>query len=419
MSLPPALAALRKHKAGVILIGLQVALTLAIVCNIAFIIGLHVKRIERPTGLAEDDLFVITQRFINTPTPGDDDASTTLDAMQLADLTALRGLPEVEAATPVTSLSLRHDPWRGTVGLDVSELRQESAVNTFTGDEHALQALGLTLVEGRNFNTSEVAQVAGRAAVSAPAIILTRSLATRLFPGGKALGKPVYFNGSQKPSVVIGVVARLLTSDAGGHDAMAWDSVLLPVRMDTPTTMYAVRARPGRLAAAMKHAESALFSLTPMRVIEQSGRYTIGGVEQFSRIRSVGYAREAFMAEVLLTICTILLAVTGLGITGLTSFWVSQRTRQIGIRRALGATQRDILRYFQVENLFIVGGGCMVGTVLAIAINVALLRSFELAWMSPGYLISGIGLILLLGQVAVFLPARRASRVPPVVATRG
>ncbi|HEX7370778.1 MAG TPA: FtsX-like permease family protein, partial [Rhodanobacteraceae bacterium] len=92
--------------------------------------------------------------------------------------------------------------------------------------------------------------------------------------------------------------------------------------------------------------------------------------------------------------------------------------KQIGIRRALGATKRDILRYFQLENLLIAGGGCVVGVALAIGINLALLKAFQMDRMPVWYVIVGVAVILLLGQLAVFAPARRASNVPPVVATR-
>ena len=64
MTLHPMLAALRRHKAGVVLIALQIALTLAIVCNAIFIIGNRIERIQRPTGLDENNLFVVTQLWV-------------------------------------------------------------------------------------------------------------------------------------------------------------------------------------------------------------------------------------------------------------------------------------------------------------------------------------------------------------------
>ncbi|UPG89978.1 ABC transporter permease [Luteibacter aegosomaticola] len=418
MALPPTFAALRKHKTGVILIASQVALTLAIVCNVAFIVSLHLKRIDRPTGLIEDQLFLINQRYINAPAGEDDRATDTLDAMQRADLAQLRGLKDVAFATPVVSLPLLHNHWSSTLALKPDDLHSQATVNTFAGGEDALQTLGLALVAGRDFRATEFVRSASTSTMNAPAVLITQSLADKLFPGGNGVGQPVYLNGSMRPSVIVGVLARLLTSDSGGHEATAWDSVLLPVRMDTPSTMYAVRAKPGRLDAAMAEASKALFEIEPLRVMDPGGRYTLGGVEPFVRIRNLAYARDEFMAQVLLAVCAIVLVTTSFGITGLTSFWVSQRTRHIGIRRALGARKRDILHYFHMENLFIVGGGCVTGAVLATALNVALMHSFELSWMPPIYTFAGVLLVLLLGQLAVFIPARRASRIAPLAALR-
>jgi len=117
-------------------------------------------------------------------------------------------------------------------------------------------------------------------------------------------------------------------------------------------------------------------------------------------------------------ICAVLLVITGAGIIGLTSFWVGQRRKQIGIRRALGATRRDILRYFQTENLLIAGVGVAMGAVLAVGLNLWMMRQLAMDRLPLLYVLAGVVALLLLGQGAVFAPARRASRVSPVEATR-
>jgi len=110
--------------------------------------------------------------------------------------------------------------------------------------------------------------------------------------------------------------------------------------------------------------------------------------------------------------------VTALGIVGLASFWVAQRRKQIGIRRALGATRADILRYFQIENFLIVTFGIVLGIVLAVGINLSLMKLFEVPRLPYWYLPIGALVLWLLGQLAVLAPALRAAAVPPVVATR-
>jgi putative ABC transport system permease protein len=113
-----------------------------------------------------------------------------------------------------------------------------------------------------------------------------------------------------------------------------------------------------------------------------------------------------------------LLLVTGLGIAGLASFWVGQRRRTIGVRRALGATRRNILNYFQTENFMLATIGIALGMVLAYGINLFLMRHYELPSLPAIYFPIGAVALWLIGQLAVLGPALRAAAVPPVVATK-
>ena len=124
------------------------------------------------------------------------------------------------------------------------------------------------------------------------------------------------------------------------------------------------------------------------------------------------------MAWLLVAVCIALLVVTALGIVGLASFWVQQRTKQIGVRRALGATRTQILRYFQTENFLLATIGIVLGMLLAYAINQLLMGKYELPRLPLLYLPVGAAVLWLLGQIAVYWPARRAASVPPALATR-
>jgi len=117
-------------------------------------------------------------------------------------------------------------------------------------------------------------------------------------------------------------------------------------------------------------------------------------------------------------ICVVLLAITAAGIVGLTSFWVGQRRKQIGVRRALGARRRDILAYFLTENFLISASGTVLGIVLGFAFNLWTVTHFAMDRMSLVYVGMGVLLLMLLGQAATLAPALRASRVSPVEATR-
>jgi putative ABC transport system permease protein len=173
---------------------------------------------------------------------------------------------------------------------------------------------------------------------------------------------------------------------------------------------YVVRARPGQLASMMRAGEDKLFAVNRARVIDQ--------VRSLPQARAEIYRDDRGLAVILGVVCAALLTVTSFGIVGLTSYWVAQRRKQIGIRRALGATRQGIVRYFQTENLLIAATGAAVGVALAIALNLWMVTSFELPRLHLGYVVAGALVVLLLGQAAVLWPALRAASVPPALATR-
>ena len=127
---------------------------------------------------------------------------------------------------------------------------------------------------------------------------------------------------------------------------------------------------------------------------------------------------ERATVRILVVIMILLVLLTGLGIVGLASFNVRRRTRQIGTRRALGATRSDILKYFLSENAVLTSVGLIIGVLLTYALNVFLAEQFNVARVPGAWLILGMGALLVLGQLAVLGPARAATRIPPAVATR-
>jgi putative ABC transport system permease protein len=415
MTLHPMIAALRKHKAGVVLIAMQIALTLAIVCNAIFIIYQRIDNVRRPTGLDENNLFMITQQWVGAPS-GDDPASIQkLDAMQREDLNALRSLPGVESVTPVNSLPLFPSSWNGSISLkpDADLQGGKARSSYYFGDEQLLKTLGLHLVAGRNFTAADITNKGFRDPAEANLVIVTKALADKLYPDGNAVGKVIYLDGGSKPTTIIGEVERLQVPSVGSWaSSFVWNSTIEPIRLNANFSRYAVRTKPGQLDAVMRAARSGLYASNPLRVLDDDS------IKSFRDIRAEAYRADIGMAALMGVVCLILLAVTAAGIVGLTSFWVGQRHRQIGVRRALGARKRDILQYFQLENLLIAGAGAVIGVVMAIGLNRLLMLNFAMDHMPVVYVLGGLVMVLALGQAAVFVPARRASNVPPVVATR-
>ena len=409
MQIRPILAAMRRHKAGTLLIGFQIALTLAIVCNALFIIHERIARVSRPSGVNETNLFVITNSWAGN-------WSDHQTAVQIeADLNALRQLGSVEDATALNSFPLHGSGWDNFVRLAPEQIHMTTDSSVYLADDHTLDTLGVKLIAGRNFTPNEIQALSIQGMTSWPVVIVSKGLANVLFPKGDALGKQIYVTSNNTPSTIIGISDTLQSHMMDSDDnAYAYNAVLVPMReVATGYVHYLIRARPGQLDAAMRDAPKALIAQSRLRIFEAGD-----GIMTFAQVRAKAYERDYGMAMLLAIVSTVLLAITAAGIVGLTSFWVGQRRRQIGVRRALGATQGDILSYFMTENLLIAVGGIVVGTLLAIGINLWMVTHDGVAYLSGSYLLAAAVALLLLGQGAVLAPALRASRVSPIEATR-
>ena len=404
----PILVALRRHKPGALLIALQIALTLAIVCNALFIIHQRLAHMSELSGVDEAKVFVVHNQWAGNL------SERQIDTQVQADLVALRQVPSVHDAAPANGYPLQGSGWDNFITMTPDQIKPTTDAAVYLGDEHLIDTLGTRLIAGRNFRADEVGMLGNQQIIIPPVVIVTKTLADRLFPDGSAIGKSFYAMGTT-PSTIIGIVDRLHRQGTSKYDKPYDGQALIwPQRLDVSRGLYyLVRARAGQIVAAMREAPKALYAQSRMRIIDARD-----GVLDYAQIRERAYASDRGMAILMGIVSVVLLAITGAGIVGLTSFWVGQPRRQIGIRRALGATRGDILAYFLTENLLIGLGGVVLGALLAIVINLWMMMRFEMARMSLTYVAVGVVVLLLLGQGAVLAPARRASRVSPVEATR-
>jgi putative ABC transport system permease protein len=403
MEIGPILSSLRRNIVGATLIALQIALTLAVLCNALFIVEQQLVLSRAPTGIAdESNTFFISNQWLG--------GTADLAARMQTDLAALRALPQVADVTVSPGRPLGGRGMGMNATLYPGEMRG-SLTTVFPVDDHALNALGLRLVAGRNFRPEEVLIAHGFKDdyKSWGSMIVTRELARRLDSGHDVLGRTASL--AKIRATIVGVVEQLSPGRVGADSDTAENSILVPLLWADSDIFYVVRAKPGQVAATMAAARDRLYKISRQR--------TIASVQTFAEARQNFYRGSRGVALLMSGICTILLGVTAFGIVGLTSYWVLQRRRQIGIRRALGATAVSILRYFQMENLLIAGAGSVLGILLGLAANLWMLQSIAFARLPLAYLIVGTIVVLVLGQVAVLWPALRAAAVSPAIAARG
>jgi putative ABC transport system permease protein len=403
MELHPILSAMRRNKVGAIVIVVQTAITLAILCNSLFLIQQRLRSSERPTGLQEQDLFTMANQWVGNP--------PDLAAKVQADLAALRALPEVVDAFVSQSYPLSNGGWGDGVSLEAEDAHWVTNSALYFADEHGLSTLGLKLVAGRNFDPAEVIERNNMVVAKPPAaLIVSQALATKLFPNGDALGKSIYLGSYKSKAPIIGIVERLQQPwPLIGNQRIEY-SMLQPYRFVEQYAHYVVRAKPGQLQAAIKSAKKQLLAINRGRINDKT--------RTMAETRQRAYRDDRGLAIILSVVSVVLLIVTAFGIIGVTSFWVSQRRRQIGIRRAMGATRTAILRYFQTENLMIASAGAVLGILLALSLNFFMAGKFEMARLDIGSTVVAAVIVLLLGQIAVLWPAMRAASISPVVAIR-
>ncbi|MBB6187894.1 FtsX-like permease family protein [Rhodanobacter sp. MP7CTX1] len=407
MQLRPIVAALGRHKVATVLIVLQVALTLAVASNALFIVATRIVHLSRPTGTDETHIFVIRNGW----KMGQNAAQ--IDANIRADLGTLRHVAGVRDA-----FSSQGFPLAGYNANIITRLKLEPDQKTraqlatfFASDEHTIDTLGISLVAGRNFRPDEITAIGPDDKMSPPGIIVTRSLADKLFPDGSALGKTVYL--PDGPAAITGIVASLQGPLKHGGPLDGY-TVLVPAHyLDPAGVVYLVRTDSTAMKPVIAATLKALQERGGVRIIDPKA-----GVFTMAQERERAYADDRSVALLMSILSGLLLLATAGGIVGLSSFWVSQRRRQIGIRRSLGATTGDILGYFHTENFLIVSVGIVLGALLAFFANLGLMHVYELPGMPLYVPLLGALLLWLLGQLAVWGPARYAAKVPPVVAIR-
>jgi putative ABC transport system permease protein len=390
-----------RNKGGFILIAVQIAVTMTIMVNAVAIIQERSVDMARPSGLDEANTFALASvSFVDG-----------IDKKRLIDedLDLIRNTAGVVSATSSNSFPLRRGGWSEGVSLEPGEGVSDSSTALYFSDEHTVETFALELIEGNNFTPNQVSWVVRESNDWPPVAIVTEALAKDLFPdeAGTYLGKTFYV-GDDNPVNIIGVVERLQAPWPSWSGLER--SMLVPQRRDDDFVRYIIRTEPGFRDQLMPQIEELLATSNPDRIIQS--------VRTMDDVRKMAYLGEAAMIKLLSFVVALLTVITGLGIVGLASFNVSRRTRQIGIRRALGATRVSIVRHFMVENFLVSTIGVAMGGILAVALNMLLVEKFALEPMAWYVIPSAMVSLWLVGQAAVAGPARRASNVTPAIATR-
>jgi len=398
MPIGPILRAMKHNRTRFGLIILEIAITLAIVTNCVNMILDERSKMLRKSGFDDDNLVSISF----APFAPEFKEQTYTNAIVRSDLRALEAMPGVKSVTATYIL-----PWAGggSSGTYTAEgYAEKFQAQSYPVTENIIETLGAKLVAGRTFTAQDIPT---DPKASPTVTIISEALAKKLWGDANPIGKVITSNDRTSPRTVVGVIGDF-------YNPYSWNigeyvRFSPAVWWDGSGATYLVRTEPGAMKAVVSQLEPRLVKINGGRTFNLN---TIPDTKEnfFSAGRLVITAMTA--------VIIVLVFVTGLGILGITSLSVSERTRQIGTRRALGATKGDILKHFLTENWIVTTIGLILGVIATYALNYALVSNLTDVKM-PWYLV-GVGMVLLWlnGLVATIPPALRAARVAPAIATR-
>jgi len=396
MEIGPITRALLRNKTRFILIVLQIAVTLAVVTNAVNMIVEERKQMNKASGFDDDNLLFVRSRNF---APEFDQLEYRIASAE-SDLRALRGIPGVKAVVNTNFL-----PWQGggssgevnVIGGDGSPYRTQQ----YAATPGFVQTLGVKIVSGRDLRDGDVDDDPNS---TTGTVIISRDLEKLLFKDKSAVGQQLT-NGTG-PISVVGVFDPF-------YNPYGWPiheyCAIFAGHVSRNGARFLVRVEPGMLKQVAPMIEKRLIATNEGRNVD---------LQTIPEVKSRYFRQNQIVIAAMGMVIFLIVVVTGLGIVGLTSFAVTERTRQIGTRRALGATKPAIIRYFLMENWIITNSGLLLGIALAYGLNYLLVTNTSGVKLDWRYVVAGVVLLWTQGVVATLAPAMRAAAVSPVIATR-
>ena len=405
------------NKAIWLLTIVQVALTLAVLINSYASIQSYGTVISDDMGIADTDLVAIDLEFTNDPQlssglvlqsdAGDQEEYFRGKMEQVVRLISRQ--PEIELVSYTDGFPLSNDARTQRVKR-LHEDEVDVGITVYTADHHFMDTLGVAIVSGRGFEESEVAWSKNGSDKESfqPLIVISSQLADELFPGKNPLDQKISIG--NRYYTVIGVAERL----PGLHPL--WSntelSAILPGRTKGSDNKLLIRVKDDtNISASISQLSSALSKADVMKA-------QFFSIRPLLELKAATLVSASATLKILGFITMLLLLVSALGIYGQTSFNITRKSRETGIKRALGATKFDILSYYLVQNWLVTSLGILLGLLLAYLLNFILIQGLGAAKINLSFILPGIFFLWTIGLAATYVPARRASNIPPVHATR-
>jgi predicted permease len=310
----------------------------------------------------------------------------------------------VRAAGATARLALEGYTWTGDLFIDGRpevwgrELRHKAITPGF------FAAAGIPILQGRDFNSADTSR-------SQPVVIVNRTLARQYFNGVNPVGQRLTFGRPSPTTVWATIVAVVADEKQDGLATEIKPEVYDPQTQGARETMsFVVRTfgNPLGMLPAVRREIAAL-----------DARLAIYDVRTLEQVVERSIASERFATTVLTGFAGAALLLAAIGLYGVVAFAVSARTREIGLRLALGASRRSVLRMVVWDGLSVVLAGLAAGLLAAAALSgVIQAFLFDTRAADPVVLLSATGILTAAGVIASYVPALRAAHVDPAVSLR-
>lgn len=403
MDIKPIFLSFKQNKFMTILMVVQIAFTMGVLSSSVLVATDTLREWGKPSGIPHEDIVRITPEFF--------DETQDVGQALVKDIERVKSMANVINVAPSNAVPFTAENMIN-VYLSAEEDAQEYKTAVFESDESIFDVLQLSLVEGRMLTANDVIKgEASSTPENASQVMISQDMAIALFADQPALGQTIWLAKNSDPVQVVGIYSNFMTGERLNGRGKSYQSIIRPQIKWSHTNQpsYLIRVESGKGTAMLEDIIDVFY--------QERGRY-INSSELLKRTQKRMYDGRGSNALTMLVVSLILLVITGLGMTGLTAFQVTQKRKQIGTRRALGAKKSDVMRYFLTENSIITFIGLLIGVLVTLSITFELSEQASQNFMNVSVLLL-TGLVMwVVNILAVWFPAKRAANIEPAIVTR-
>jgi predicted permease len=398
----------RGGRARNVLVVAEVAMALMLLSGAGLLIRSFMRLQDVDPGFNPDNLLTVRLRLPQ---------SKYSDAAQLAPfyqqlIERVKGLPGVEAVGATSHLPLSGSYMSGTVTVEDAVAADPQSAS-FEADRRIIspdyfRAMGISIVKGRAFADQD-----GQGAP--PVAIIDESFARRFWPGGDPIGRRVKLGGGQSQipwMTIVGVVSHVkhYSLNAAGREFIYYPYLQNPAR-----SMYLAVRTSGDPVAMTSAVRGEVMGIDPAQPVSE--------VRSMQGLVYTSMAQQRFNMTLFTIFAAVALILASVGVYGVMSYSVTQRTHEIGLRMALGAQQGQILKMIVRQGLKLVLIGVGIGLVVTVTLALVFTRYissmlYEVGSTDLTTFAAVSGVLAAVAVVASYIPARKATRVDPMIALR-